>query len=437
MKVKFFIPLVCALLLISHPARAILTIEITHSADIGLPIAIVPFAWQSAGQAPENIAQIVQADLSRTGRFRVIPKTDFLSLPSIQTEIDFRNWRVIKAEALVTGSIVNLGANQYEISFRLHDVFKQRQLTSFRYMAKREQLRSIAHEISDVIHKELLGIPGSFNSRIAYITRQKEQRRGTRYKLQIADSDGHNPTTIVDSREPLMSPSWSPDGNKIAYVSFEAKRPVLYVQNMYDGKRERIANFAGINSAPAWSPDGRRLALVLSRAGNPEIYIFDFANRQFRRLTNNLVIDTEPAWSPDGRYIVYTSDSAGQPQIYRMAVNGNKIERLTFEGSYNARPSYSPDGKKLVLVSRSEGKYRIATLTLENRTLQVLTETSLDESPTFSANGQMILYATEVRNKGVLASISADGRASQLFRFRDGDVREPAWSAANRTAILR
>ncbi len=415
-------------------SHALLTIEITQGAETGTPIAVVPFGWDASKAAlPHDVAAVVDADLARSGRFLTIAKKDFLAAPHHDRDVTFKDWRLLKAEALVIGNIVPAANGKVEVQFRLYDVFREKQLTGYSYAVEPAALRRLAHQIADVIHEKLTGEPGAFNTRIAYVTKETTPRAGNGvYKLQVADSDGFNAQTVVQTTEPLLSPAWSPDGRQLAYVSFEDKRSKVYLQNIADGKRELVAEHRGINSAPAFSPDGKRLALTLSREGNPEIFVLDIATRALKRLTRNPAIDTEPAWSPDGRHLIFTSDRAGKPQIYRMSADGGDAERLTFEGDYNARASYSPDGKMLTLVSRQEGLYHIATLRLDTRALQVLTDTSLDESPSFAPNGRLIIYATEVRGRGLLASVSADGRVRQLYRLAEGDVREPAWSPYNR-----
>ena len=428
--IKFLTGLCLALTALS--AHAVLTIEITKGSETGVPIAVAPFVVEGALKPPQDIAEIVYADLARSGRFAVIPRSSYISSPRDDKDVVFKEWRLLKAEALVIGSIRSVAPGKFQVQFRLYDVFKETQLAGFRYTINTNMLRSVAHQISDVIYEKLTGEPGAFNTSIAYITREPARQGPPVFKLQVADSDGFGPQTIVRSLEPLLSASWSPEGRRLAYVSFEDKRAKVYLQNITDGARQLLAEFKGINSAPAWSPDGKRLALTLSRDGNPEIYTMSLDTRELRRVTTDPAIDTEPVWSPDGRYIVFTSDRAGGPQIYRTAASGGTAERLTFEGGYNARASYSADGKSLALVSRQEGAYRIATLQLDTKAFQVLTDTSLDESPSFAPNGRMIIYATEVRGHGVLATVSSDGRVRQLYKFEEGDVREPAWSPYNR-----
>lgn len=420
------------LLACSMPAHAILTLELTKSEESGIPIAIVPFGWAGLTAPPQVVSDVVEADLGRSGRFATLDRKEFASRPIEEREVVYKDWRFVKAEALVIGSVAPAGPGRYLVRFQLFDVFKQKELAGLQYTVNASMLRTVGHQISDVIYEKLTGEPGAFNTRIAYITRENAGPKKSIYRLQVADSDGYNPISIVRSAEPLMSPAWAPDGERIAYVSFEDKRSKVYVQNVANQRRELLAEFKGINSAPAWSPDGRRLALQLSKEGNPDIFVLDLATRQLTRLTNDPAIDTEPSWSPDGRQLVFTSDRSGRPQIYRMNADGRQVQRLTFDGDYNARPSYAVDGRSLTLVSRVQGKFHIATLNLDDRTLQVLTDTPLDESPTFAPNGRMILYATEVRGQGALASVSIDGRVRQTFRLETADVREPAWSPYNR-----
>lgn len=424
------------LVLASSSAHAVLTIEITQGADVGIPIAVVPFSWQGADKPEHAVSDIVTMDLARSGRFAIVPKQNHLSSPHTNEEVVFKDWRISKAEALVIGSMQQVPSGLYEITFRLYDVFRQQQLAGYRYTVEGKNLRTAAHQIADIIYEKLTGERGAFNTRIAYVTRE-DTPQGVVYRLQVADSDGYNATTVLKSREPILSPAWSPDGQRLAYVSFESGRSKIYVQRVADQKRDLIADFPGINGAPAWAPDGRRLALTLSKDGNPEIYVMDLDTRRLQRLTKNGVIDTEAAWSPDGREIIFTSDRAGKPQVYRMRSDGSKVERLTFEGEANLRPSYSANGETVTMVTQIGGGYHIGILNLKDKALQVLSETPLDESPSFAPNGRMILYATSVDGRGVLASVSADGRVRQLYRLEEGDVREPAWSPYNRQLALR
>jgi len=425
---KFFLALCVAAW--GAAAHAALTIEITQGVERGMPIAVVPFAWEGSAAPPQEVGSVIEADLARSGRFDAIAESDFLSRPHEDSEVVFKDWRLIKAEALVIGKVRDLGGDRYAVQFQLFDVFRGAQLAGYRYTVEGRQLRRLAHQISDIVYEKLTGEPGAFDTRIAYVTVERGTR--VRYLLQVADSDGYNPVTILESREPIMSPAWSPDGMHLAYVSFENGRSMVYTQNLADGSRKRIADHDGLNSAPAWSPDGSELALVLSKDGNPEIYRYRLSDGRLMRLTTHLAIDTEPAWSPDGRYIVFTSDRSGSPQIYRMDRDGGGIKRLTFERRYNARASYSSDGRTLALVTGDGNGFRIGVLRLDDLALRVLTDSRLDESPSFAPNGRMILYASERQGRGVLAAVSADGRVQQMLRFQQGDVREPAWSPFNR-----
>jgi TolB protein len=413
-------------------ASAILTIEITQGIDGGLPVAIVPFGGAGKDRPPQDVAAVIEADLARSGRFSPLDQKIFVSRPVEDRQVVFKDWRIVKADALVIGNVKPVAQGRWQVEFRLYDIYKEKQLAGYSYVVTSDRLRAVAHQISDIIYEKLTGEPGVFSTRIAYVTREGIAKRFS-FKLQIADSDGYNPVTVLKSKEPLMSPAWAPDGTRLAYVSFERRRPMLYMQNVVNGARSRIAEFDGINSAPAWSPDGTKLALTLSRDGNPEIYVMRLSDSALTRLTNHPAIDTEPTWSPDGNEIAFTSDRGGKPQIYRMRVDGSKVERVTFEGEYNARASYSADGKMMTLVSGAQGRYHAALLHLQSSVLQVLTDTPLDESPSFAPNGRMILYATDRGGRGVLASVSSDGRVRQLLKLQEGDVREPAWSPFNRS----
>ena len=420
--------LLLAVLLFTRDAAAILTIEITQGAEGALPIAIVPFGWTGAtALPPEDVAEVVTNDLARSGRFKPLPEQDLLARPHQGSEVRFRDWRILGMESLVVGQVHDRGGGNLEVQFQLFDVFRGEQLIGYSIPTTADGLRRTAHQISDLIYEALTGERGAFTTRVAYVVASRAGGRES-FQLQLADADGFGARAVLNSNRPIMSPAWSADGNRLAYVSFEEGRPEIYIQDTLSGQRRRLLPAGSSSSAPAWSPDGTRLALTSSRDGNPEIYVYDLTTSRLQRLTQNPAIDTEPAWSPDSRSLVFTSDRGGGPQIYRMPATGGEPQRVTFEGRYNARASFSPDGKRLTLVHGGNNRYSIGVLEIDSGILQLLTDGALDESPSFAPNGSMIIYATAGHDRGVLAAVSVDGRVRQRLLLQEGDVRDPAWS---------
>ena len=401
-------------------ARAQLTIEIIGGAGNMVPISIVPFEGES--NYPLGISGIVGADLSRSGLFRLVDYAGVVPRPVRAEEVRAAEWRAKGADAVVVGTMRPLPDGRVEVRFALVDAVKGGVLANQVYTVTREQFRATAHRIADVIYEKLTGTPGVFSTRIAYVTKQ-----GSRFALQVADADGAEPQTIVASNEPLLSPRWSPDGNRIAYVSFEQKKPVVYVQSLSTGQRQAVANFRGSNSAPAWSPDGRRLAVTLSRDGGSQLYLMNADGSDVRRITQSSAIDTEAYFMPDGQSLLFTSDRGGSPQIYRLNIGNGSVERLTFEGSYNVTPRPLPDGKGMVFVRRDGSRFQLAVMDFASRQTQILTQGPIDESPSVAPNGKLVIYANEQGGRGVLAAVSTDGSVRQRLASPATDVREPAW----------
>jgi TolB protein len=401
------------------PVHAAMTIEIVGGAAKRIPIAVASFAMP-AGGVGENPAAVISANLARSGYFQIVSARG--QEPTRPEEVRMPVWRATGAEALLIGQVLPLPDGRFEVRFWLYDVMRQSELAALSLTVSAGGLRSAAHRISDVVHEKLLGEPGDFSGRIAYVLKQDGW-----YELQVADADSQNAFTVARSPEPIISPAWSPDGTRIAYVSFEQKKPIVYVQRLADGSRRVLANFRGSNSAPAWSPDGRQLAVTLSRDAVSQIYLIDAAGGEPRRIASSPGLDTEPVFSPDGQWLYFTSDRGGSPQIYRIPVAGGQAQRITFEGGYNVSPAISPDGRMMAFVHRRDGRFHIAVMDLATRQMQVLTDTSLDESPSFAPNGKSILYATLVNGRGVLATVSVDGRVRQRLS-QSGDLREPAWA---------
>ena len=416
-----------AVLLLSAYARADLTIEITQGVDNPTVIAIVPFGWSGTRGLPEDIPGIVRADLKLSGQFRPIPVSDMLAFPRSEAEVIYRDWRILGTEFLVTGDIVE-AQGPYTVTFELFDILGQRKLFRKSIVGSEAQLRDLAHYISDEVYEKITGIRGAFSTQVAYVEAFQQGKPTDRFRLMLADADGARPRLLLESKHPLMSPTWSADGKRLAYVSFETSRAAIFVQDLATAKREQVTNFKGLNGAPAFSPDGTKLALVLSKDGNPEIYTLNLITRQLARVTQHFAIDTEPSWTPDGKSLVFTSNRGGKPQIYKVTLATGIVERLTFAGDYNARARVSPDGKSLVMVHRSNGVFHIATQDIQSGDLRILTETYLDESPSISPNGAMLMYATRFQNKGILAAVSLDAGVKFRLPSKQGDVREPAWS---------
>ena len=409
------------LCLFSIPLHAALNIEIFGGGATQIPISIVPLA--SEENLPQGLTPVISADLHRSGLFRLIEPGHLR--PHEPAQVSFPDWIQRGAGALVIGSTTVLGGGRVSLHVRLLDVARRTELAVFTETVSTDQLRGAAHRIADLIYEKLIGDVGVFSTRIAYVVKQ-----GKKYSLQVADADGFNSQPVIEYTEPIISPSWSPDGTRLAYVSFENKKPVVYVQTLATRTRKAVANFRGSNSAPAWSPDGRKLAVVLSIMGGSQIYLINADGSGLQRLSQSAGIDTEPNFSPDGRHIIFTSDRGGSPQIYRMAVAGSAsgtAERLTFEGSYNVSPRYSPDGRSFVFIHRNRDRFNVAIQDMATRHVQLLTDSQFDESPSFAPNGRIILYATEIRGRGILSAVSSDGKTRQQLSTQAGDIREPAW----------
>ena len=411
--------LICVLC--SGATAAPLAIEIIGGGANQIPITVLQFAGED--RFAQRISQIISADLQRSGLFKLGSIGSVRPLPSEPSEINYRYWKNEGTETMVIGSVSEKSDGQTEVRFRMMDIAKQSQALGFSYTITVPQLRMTAHKIADMIYEKLTGDAGVFATKICYVTKNEN-----RFELQVADADGFNSDFILAHREPIISPQWSPDGTRIAYVSFERRKPIVFVHNLLDGTRTVLANFEGSNSAPSWTPDGKKLAIVLTKDGTSNLYLIAVDGSGLVRLTSNQAIDTEPNFSPDGKTILFTSDRAGSPQIYRIRADGQgEAERLTYEGTYNVTPRYSPDGKSFIFIHRNEGHFNVAMQEIASRQMQILTAGGLDQSPTFAPNGKMILYASEIKGRGILAAVSSDGRIKQRITAQSGDIREPAW----------
>lgn len=421
MRVVLLFPLfLLAFLSASFSARAAMEIQVVGGAANQIAVAMVPFQ-AAPGQPDPALTRIAGDDLERSGQFRLVD-VGGMQQPATPAQVDYGIWRGRGADALVIGQVAALPGGHFEIRFYLLDVIRQKQLAAYSYTISAAQWRATAHQIADIVYEKLTGIRGAFSSRIAYV-----QKEGKRFELRVADADGQNPRTVVRSVEPVISPRFSPDGTRLVYVSFEDKKPVVYVQSLRDGGRSKVAAFKGSNSAPAWAPDGRRLAVVLTRDEASQIYLINADGSGLSRLTRGGNLDTEPVFSPDGQTLYFTSDRGGSAQIYRVAVSGGEPKRVTFSGNYNVSPAISPDGRNLAYISREDGRFHVVLHELASGQTRVLTDTARDESPSFAPNGQAVLYATVQGGRGILGTVSLDAKTRTRLSESGVDAREPAW----------
>ncbi|MBS0364704.1 MAG: Tol-Pal system beta propeller repeat protein TolB [Proteobacteria bacterium] len=410
------------------PASASLDIEITSGVRDPVPIAVVPFARAVPADGGLDVAAVIQNDLAGSGRFRALERERMPARPTRAEDINAAAWKAVGSDYVVVGSVNALPDGNLALDFELVNSLTGMKLASQRFTGSTAALRNAAHRVSDAVYQKILGVRGAFATRIAYVA-VGGVAPALHYQLVVADADGANARVILESRLPLMSPAWSPDGQWLAYVSFETKHAAVYVQLVRTGERRQVSARAGINGAPAWSPDGRRLALTLGgRGGNPDIYVLDLGSQALTRITDDPAIDTEPAWTPDGRSLYFTSDRAGAPQIYEISLqSGSRPRRITFGSNYSARPRVSPDGSLLAMVTLEGGNYRIAVQDLGSGSTRVLTHGRLDESPSFAPNGATLIYSQRDGERGSLATVSSDGLTGLRLRASEGEVREPAW----------
>lgn len=408
-------------------AQAALQVDITQSSDRAIPIAIAPFRSNQGQQLPVDIARIASDDLASTGLFKVFPRSDMMGAPGSPDQVNYQNWRSQNVDNLVVGSASSSGQGGYGITFNLLDVPQGQSVASYRLNAGSNQLRQAGHTVANLIYQRFIGKKGYFLSRIAYVTVTGSSADNRKFRLVVSDYDGSHPSTVYSSQDPVMSPTWSPDGSKLAYVAFNVYKGLsnVRVQDLATGRVRTVASAAGVNGAPAWSPDGNKLALTKSNNGDSDIFVYNLSTGQMHQLTHSNAIDTEATWSPDGSHIAFTSDRGGQPQIYEMSSSGGQVQRLTYDGQSNQRPDFSPDGKSMAMVQKSGNGFRIAVMNLANNNVRVVSDGPLDDSPAFAPNGQAILYARQ-SGQGSLATVSLDGKAKSTLS-QAGEVREPAW----------
>lgn len=431
-KIKFVFLILAINLVCITPSQAKLTIDVTLWLNNATRIAVVPFGWQGAGTEPMHMTDVIAGDLQRSGRFAPMPEKNMTEMPHEGNQVNYATWRNLKMKYLVVGKVQMLGKDKYQVQFQLMDVDQGKQMIGQSFQVGGKALRRLAHHISDLVYQAITGIRGAFDTYLAYVTEVTNKNGSHTYQLAISDSDGYNEQVLLKSSMPILSPAWSPDCQQLAYVSYITGRPQIYIQNIYTMHVQQLTHFKGSNLSPAWSPDGRRMAMSLSKDGNAEIYIMDLATHKLHRITHNYAIDVEPTWTPDGRNLIFTSDRGGKPQLYEVAVGADgplgDPNRITFDGDQNLRADVSPDGKSVAMVNETGGRYRIAVMDLASGQTTILSNGNLDASPSFSPNGTMIIYSSHSKGRGDLAIVSSDGRASQVLRFKQGVVRQPAWS---------
>lgn len=407
-----------ALFVSSIPVWAQFRVEVSGVGLTQLPVAVSTFRGDET--APQKMGAIVLADLERSGQFRGVD-TGSVSLDETARP-DFSGWRQRGSDALVVGSISRLADGRFDVRMRLWDVVRGQDLGGQSFAVQAADLRLVAHRLADFVYEKLTGDRGVFSTRIAYVTKS-----GQNFNLWVADADGENAQSALNSGEPIISPAWAPNGNQLAYVSFESRKPVIFVHDVATGKRRLVANFKGSNSAPAWSPDGKNLAVTLSRDGGSQLFLMDANGSEPKRLAQSGSIDTEPHFTADGKSIYFVSDRGGSPQIYRMPANGGSPERVTFSGSYNISPSVSPDGRWLAFISRVNGAFKLHVMELATGTVSSITDTAADEKPRFSANSRLIIYATLQQGREALMTTTIDGKIKARLAGQNGDIREPDW----------
>lgn len=426
--------LVCTPLLV----YAEVELELTKGTQSAMPLAIVPFGGNATSTQLLDIAAIVNSDLEKSGHFRLLDRGKMLERPQTLDQVNAQVWQGLGMDNLLLGTVKPTPDGRYQVNFQLLDIYggkkgepmvKPSQLLTKEFLVSASGMRKLGHHISDLVYEKLTGEKGVFSTHIVYVVVEKGQTGvPVRYRLELADMDGYNPRNLLVSQQPIMSPSWSPDGNKIAYVSFEKNLPGIYIQDISTGQRRLVANYPGINGAPAWSRDGSQLAFVLSKEGAPHIYTLDLSTNVLVQRSSGVSIDTEPSWSPDGRSLIFTSSRSGGPQIYRVDLSAGAIERVTFEGNYNTSALFTPDGKDIVMLHQQGGAYNIAVQNLQTGRINMLTTSGRDQSPSVAPNGRMVVFATKAGSRQVLGIVSTDTKVQLRLPAREGDVREPDWS---------